>query len=218
MQKKGLLIIISGPSGVGKGSVLKRAREKYDNFKYSVSVTTRDRRDEEVEGVNYYYRSVEQFNKMVANGEFLEHMTLFGNQYGTPVAGVRKNLEDGYDLILEIDTQGALEVKKIFPDCVTVFIVAKSVAIIKERLTGRDSETPEQRRIRLTNALHEFEKAPLYDYIVLNDVLEQCADDVLSIINAEKGKLPSSEVEKFKTINNKKLIDNLLMEANNYDD
>ena len=218
MQNKGLLLVVSGPSGVGKGSVLACARSKYNNFRYSVSVTTRSMRDDEIDGVHYHFRSKEQFDKMVENGEFLEHMKVHDYDYGTPIAGVQKNLADGYDMILEIDTQGASEVKKIFPDCIKVFVVAKKVAIIEERLRDRKTETKESFHTRMKNSLQELKQAMSYDYIIINDKVEQCADDFLAIINVAKGKLPASEVEKFKAKNNKNLIDNLLMEAKKYDD
>lgn len=218
MQNRGLLLVVSGPSGVGKGAVLACARSKYDNFRYSVSVTTRSMRDDEIDGVHYHFKSKEQFEKMVENGEFLEHMKVHGCDYGTPIVGVQKNLADGYDMILEIDTQGASEVKKIFPDCITVFVAAEKVAVIEKRLRGRKSETKESFHTRMKNSLHELRQAISYDYIIINDKVEQCADDFLAIIDVGKGKLPATEVEKFKAKNNKNLIDNLLMEANNYDD
>lgn len=208
MEKKGLLVVVSGPSGAGKGAVLKHARAIYPNFRYSVSVTTREPREGEIDGVNYHFRSVEQFEKMVANGDFLEHKTVHGNYYGTPLVGVQKNLADGYDVVLEIDTQGALEVKKAFPDCVTIFLTAPKLAIVEERLRERETETEEQIHTRMKNSLKELKDATHYDYIVVNDVIEQCALDILSII----------KVEKLKSKYNKNLIDNLLLEANNYDD
>ncbi|MDE6274969.1 MAG: guanylate kinase [Clostridia bacterium] len=208
MEKKGLLIVVSGPSGAGKGTVLAHTTEKYSNIKYSVSVTTRAPREGEVDGVNYFFKSVEQFEKMVANGEFLEHKRVHDNYYGTPLKGVQKHLLDGYDVVLEIDTEGALEVKNVYPEAVMIFITPEKLSTIEERLRGRATESEEQIRIRMKNALKELKQAVFYDYVIVNEDSQQGAKDIISIINAEKCKVK----------NNKKFIDNLLMEANNYDD
>ncbi|MDE6604894.1 MAG: guanylate kinase [Clostridia bacterium] len=200
MEKKGLLIVVSGPSGAGKGTVLAHTTEKYSNLKYSVSVTTRAPRDGEVDGVNYFFKSVEQFKKMVAGGEFLEHKEVHNNYYGTPLAHVQKNLSDGYDVVLEIDTEGALDVKNIYPDCVMIFITPEKFSTIEKRLRGRSTESEEQIQIRIQNAYKELKQAVYYDYIVVNEDAQQAAMDVISIIEAEKCKVK----------NNKKFIDNLI--------
>ncbi|MDE7209043.1 MAG: guanylate kinase [Clostridia bacterium] len=200
MEKKGLLIVVSGPSGAGKGTVLAHTTEKYSNLRYSVSVTTRAPRDGEVDGVNYFFKSVEQFKKMVAGGEFLEHKEVHNNYYGTPLAHVQKNLSDGYDVVLEIDTEGALDVKNIYPDCVMIFITPEKFSTIEKRLRGRSTESEEQIQIRIQNAYKELKQAVYYDYIVVNEDAQQAAMDVISIIEAEKCKVK----------NNKKFIDNLI--------
>ncbi|MDE6211239.1 MAG: guanylate kinase [Clostridia bacterium] len=200
MEKKGLLIVVSGPSGAGKGTVLAHTTEKYSNLKYSVSVTTRAPRDGEADGVNYFFKSVEQFRKMVAGGEFLEHKEVHNNYYGTPLAHVQKNLSDGYDVVLEIDTEGALDVKNIYPDCVMIFITPEKFSTIEKRLRGRSTESEEQIQIRIQNAYKELKQAVYYDYIVVNEDAQQAAMDVISIIEAEKCKVK----------NNKKFIDNLI--------
>ncbi|MDE6372666.1 MAG: guanylate kinase, partial [Clostridia bacterium] len=164
MEKKGLLIVVSGPSGAGKGTVLAHTTAKYSNLKYSVSVTTRAPRDGEVDGINYFFKSVEQFEKMVDGGEFLEHKRVHGNYYGTPLANVQKQLSDGFDVVLEIDTEGALDVKNIYPDCVMIFITPQKRSTIEERLRGRSTESEEQIQIRTQNALKELKQAVFYDY------------------------------------------------------
>ena len=200
MVKKGLLIVVSGPSGAGKGTVLAHTTEKYSNLKYSVSVTTRAPREGEVDGVNYFFKSVEQFKEMVANGEFLEHKEVHNNYYGTPLTNVQKHLSDGYDVVLEIDTEGALEVKNVYPDCVMIFITPEKFTTIEQRLRGRSTESEEQIQIRTQNALKELKQAVFYDYIVVNEDAQQGARDIISIIEAEKCKVK----------NNKKFIDNLI--------
>lgn len=200
MEKKGLLIVVSGPSGAGKGTVLSHTTEKYSNLKYSVSVTTRAPREGEVDGVNYFFKSVEQFKKMVADGEFLEHKEVHNNYYGTPLSNVQKNLSDGYDVVLEIDTEGALDVKNAYPDCVMIFITPEKFSTIEKRLRGRSTESEEQIQIRIQNAYKELKQAVYYDYIVVNEDAQQAAMDVISIIEAEKCKVK----------NNKKFIDNLI--------
>ena len=200
MIKKGLLIVVSGPSGAGKGTVLAHTTEKYSNLKYSVSVTTRAPREGDVDGVNYFFKSVEQFKEMVANGEFLEHKEVHNNYYGTPLTNVQKHLSDGYDVVLEIDTEGALEVKNVYPDCVMIFITPEKFTTIEQRLRGRSTESEEQIQIRTQNALKELKQAVFYDYIVVNEDAQQGAMDIISIIEAEKCKVK----------NNKKFIDNLI--------
>ncbi len=200
MIKKGLLIVVSGPSGAGKGTVLAHTTEKYSNLKYSVSVTTRAPREGEVDGVNYFFKSVEQFKEMVANGEFLEHKEVHNNYYGTPLTNVQKHLSDGYDVVLEIDTEGALEVKNVYPECVMIFITPEKFTTIEQRLRGRSTESEEQIQIRTQNALKELKQAVFYDYIVVNEDAQQGAMDIISIIEAEKCKVK----------NNKKFIDNLI--------
>lgn len=200
MEKKGLLIVVSGPSGAGKGTVLAHTTAKYSNLKYSVSVTTRAPREGEVEGVNYFFKSVEQFEKMVANGEFLEHKEVHNNYYGTPLANVQKHLSDGYDVVLEIDTEGALDVKNVYPDCVMIFITPEKFSTIEKRLRGRSTESEEQIKVRIQNAYKELKQAVFYDYIVVNEDAQRGAMDIISIIEAEKCKVK----------NNKKFIDNLI--------
>ncbi len=200
MQKKGLLIVVSGPSGAGKGTVLAHTIAKYSNLKYSVSVTTRAPRAGEVDGVNYFFKRVKEFEEMIARCEFLEYKRVYDNYYGTPLVNVQKQLDDGYDVVLEIDTEGALDVKNIYPDAVMIFISPAKRSTIEERLRGRSTESEEQIQTRTQSALKEIRQAVFYDYIVVNEDSQKGAMDIIAIIEAEKCKVK----------NNKKFIDNLI--------
>lgn len=200
-EKKGLLIVVSGPSGAGKGTVLAHTIEKYPNLKYSVSVTTRSPRAGEVDGVNYYFKSVEQFEKMLANNAFLEYQKVYDNYYGTPIDKVKEQLSAGFDVVLEIDVKGALDVKNIYPDAVMIFISPTKKSTIEERLRGRSTESEEQLKLRLESAIEEIKQAVFYDYIVVNEDATRGAMDIVSIIEAEKCKVK----------NNKNFIDNLIL-------
>ena len=172
-DKKGLLFVISGPSGVGKGTICKKLLERRKELKLSVSVTTRAPRPGEIEGVNYFFRSEEQFQDMIARDEFLEYMCVFGkNHYGTPKAYVAEQRAQGNDVILEIDVNGALNVKKRCPDAVMIFIAPPSMETLKKRLVGRGTETEEAVERRFAEAVKELAAAGEYDYIVVNDSLD----------------------------------------------
>lgn len=199
-DKRGLLIVVSGPSGAGKGTILAHTIESYPTLKYSVSVTTRKPRKGEKEGVNYYFRTVEEFEKMLAENEFLEHQKVYDNYYGTPVNKVKEQLDNGFDVVLEIDVKGALEVKNKYPDAVMIFISPAKRSTIEERLRGRSTESEEQLKIRTDSAIEEIKQAVFYDYIVVNEDVHHGAMDIIAIIEAEKCKVK----------NNKKFIDNLI--------
>lgn len=199
-NRKGLLIVVSGPSGAGKGTVLAHTVEKYPNLKYSVSVTTRAPRAGEVDGVNYYFKSVDEFNEMLKNDAFLEHQKVYDNFYGTPIDKVKEQLGAGFDVVLEIDVKGALDVKNKYPEAVMIFISPSKRSTIEERLRGRSTESEEQLKLRTDSAIEEIKQAVLYDYIVVNEDAAQGAKDIISIIEAEKCKVK----------NNKKFIDNLI--------
>lgn len=199
-NRKGLLIVVSGPSGAGKGTVLAHTVEKYPNLKYSVSVTTRAPRAGEVDGVNYYFKSVDEFNEMLKNDKFLEHQKVYDNFYGTPIDKVKEQLGAGFDVVLEIDVKGALDVKNKYPEAVMIFISPSKRSTIEERLRGRSTESEEQLKLRTDSAIEEIKQAVLYDYIVVNEDAAQGAMDIISIIEAEKCKVK----------NNKKFIDNLI--------
>ncbi len=185
-NREGLLIVISGPSGVGKGTVCKCLLDNNKNFKVSVSATTRAPRKDEIDGVNYFFKTREEFEKMIENNEFLEYMDVFGtNYYGTPRAYVEEELKAGNDIILEIDVQGAMRVKETFPDAVTVFIAPPSMSTLKTRLIGRGTESQESVDKRFAQAFEELKYIPRYDYVVVNSVLLKAVADVEAIIKSE---------------------------------
>ncbi|OQB25038.1 MAG: Guanylate kinase [Firmicutes bacterium ADurb.Bin182] len=198
--KKGLLIIISGPAGVGKGVVCKGLIERNSNIKMSVSATTRQKRPREVEGISYFFKTPEEFSRMIESGEFLEYMYVFdSNYYGTPKAYVEEELESGTDIILEIDVNGAMRVKQIYPDAISIFIAPPDLGTLKSRLIGRGTETPEALERRFGAALSEISRIGEYDYIVINDVVDKAVGKIESILSAER-----SSVKR-----NKPLIDKL---------
>ena len=183
MNKKGLLLVLSGPSGVGKGTVAAALLEKHDDFCFSVSATTRPIRAGEQEGVNYFYKSVEEFNAMIENNEFLEHMCVFGkNYYGTPRAYVEGKLNDGMNVILDIDVQGAMKVKSNYPEAVLIFIAPPSLTELKNRLVGRATETPEAVERRLAECKTELSYIPRYDYVVVNDDVAAAVESIECIL------------------------------------
>ena len=184
-MKKGRLIVISGPSGVGKGTVVKALMEQDPRLKVSVSATTRPMRPGEIDGVHYYFISNDAFEKMIAQDRFLEYAQYVGNRYGTPEEPVNKMLEAGYDVILEIEVQGGLQVMKRRPDAIAIFIAAPSFEILGERLRGRGDTDEEKVLMRLQQARMEYVIAPQYQYIVVNDRLEDAVSDVRSILRAE---------------------------------
>ena len=186
MKKKGLLIILSGPSGAGKGTVLKEVMKTYKNLAVSVSVTTRAPRAGEVDDVNYHFRTIEQFKELAHNGAFLESECVYGNYYGTLKDEVFGNIEKGKDVVLEIDVKGAFNIIGRYPDAVSIFVCPTSLDELKERLAGRGSETEEALKLRLKAAMGEIKQATKYGYVVVNDDVKECAEDVIAIIKAEK--------------------------------
>ncbi len=183
---RGILIVISGPSGAGKGTICKALLEKHDNIYISVSATTRAPRSGEVEGVNYYFLTKEAFEEKVNNNGFLEYANVHGNFYGTPKVNVEKMLDEGKDVILEIDIQGALQVKENFKEGVFIFILPPSMEELKQRIIKRGSETEESLMTRFKNAYKEINYVSKYNYAVVNDKLEEAVSKVEAIIAAEK--------------------------------
>lgn len=192
-MKKGLLIVISGPSGAGKGTVYNEVVIRRPEIQRSISVTTRAPRKGEVDGVHYYFRTEEQYQKMIANGEFLETAAVYSNYYGTPKAPVYEKLAKGQDVMFEIDTLGAKQIKKIYPDAVTIFIIPPSFEILEKRLRARGTDSEESIRRRLSCAKSELAKYKQFDYIVFNDDLETAIKQTLSIIEAEKSRISRNE-------------------------
>ena len=185
-KKKGLLLVVSGPAGVGKGTVDGALMAKHPEIRMSVSVTTRAPRPGEVEGVHYFFRTKEEFDRMIEEDAFLEYMHVFGmNYYGTPKSFVENARENGNHVILEIDVQGAMKVKAACPDAVLVFIAPPSLKILKDRLVGRGTETQESIDIRTRTALDELKMLAHYDYMVINDVVDEAVGEMEAILTAE---------------------------------
>ena len=177
MNKRGILAIISGFSGAGKGTVVNKLLEK-DNYAVSISATTREPRQGEVDGKNYFFKSRDEFENMIENNQLIEYAEYVGNYYGTPRDYVFKKLEEGYDVILEIEMQGALKVKEKFPETALIFITPPSADELKKRLVGRGTETIEQIDKRMSRAVDECDYMNKYDYIVVNDDLDECVDEI----------------------------------------
>ncbi|WP_346938051.1 guanylate kinase [uncultured Clostridium sp.] len=185
MGSKGQLLVISGPSGAGKGTVCKALIEKNPIW-ISTSCTTRKPREGEVEGVNYFFIDREEFLKSIDKEDFLEYAEVYGNFYGTPKSEVLKMLEEGKDVILEIDIQGALKIKSSYPKGIFIFIMPPSMEELRNRITNRGSETPESLNTRMECAYDEISFASKYDYAVVNDKVEDAVKKIESIIIAEK--------------------------------
>jgi guanylate kinase len=185
MGDSGLLLVLSGPSGVGKGTVCKALRERMPDLVYSVSATTRAPRAGEVEGVNYFFKTKEEFRRMIEQDELLEWAEYVGNYYGTPRLFVEDMLASGRDVILEIEVQGALQVKKKFPQGVFLFLAPPDLAELENRIVGRGTETEETIRHRMEMARQEIELMDQYDYVVVNDVIDCACERIRSIITAE---------------------------------
>lgn len=181
---KGMTFIIAGPSGVGKGSVIKKVFESGRKLYFSVSATTRDPRPGERDGVDYHFISREQFQDWIAQGAFLEHAEFVGNCYGTPKRYVDEAMDRGEDVILDIEVQGAEQIHRLRPEAVRIFLAPPSWAELRRRLIGRGTESEEKVERRLQRSREEFQVARDYDYLVVNDDLDQAAAEVLAIIAA----------------------------------
>ena len=186
MTERGLLIVFSGPSGVGKGTVRQEIFSTPDHkFEYSVSMTTRQRRPGEVDGVDYFFRTREEFEELIKNGQMLEYAEYVGNYYGTPLTYVNETLDKGIDVFLEIEVQGALQVKKKVPDGVFIFLTPPDLDELKDRLVGRGTDSEEVIRQRIERAKEEIALMREYDYAVVNDEVPLAAERVKRIIEAE---------------------------------
>lgn len=184
MESRGSLIVVSGFSGAGKGTLMKELVRRSSRYALSISMTTRDPRPGEVNGVSYFFVTQEEFDRTVAEGGFLEHASYVGHSYGTPKAWVMQQMEQGRDVILEIDAQGAFQIKKIVPDAVLVFIVTPDAECLLHRLQGRGTERMDVISCRIRQAAQEVDEISGYDYVVVNQDLNKCADDLESIIHA----------------------------------
>ena len=184
MDKRGKLLVISGPSGTGKSTVIGRLMERMDDLEFSVSATTRQPRAGETDGVDYFFVTQERFDEMVENDELLEHATFVGNSYGTPRSEVEARLEQGITVILDIEVQGAAQVKSKMPEAVTVFLAPPSLEALEARLRGRGTETEEKIRARLATAEKELLLAPTYDHTVINIDPDQAAEEIRAILES----------------------------------
>lgn len=185
MNKKGILLVVSGFAGAGKGTLVNELLKQFDNYALSISATTRKPRGQEVDGKEYFFKTTEEFEKMIAQGELIEYANYVGNYYGTPKAYVEQQLDAGKDVILEIEIQGALKVKEQFPQVLLLFVTPPSAAILKERLIGRGTETMDVVEKRMQRAAEEAEGLEAYDYIVVNDDLQTCVMQMHNIIQSE---------------------------------
>lgn len=193
LNNKGLLIVISGPSGVGKGTVRKALFEREGhNLVYSISMTTRSPRCGEVNGEDYYFVSKEEFEAQIEKGNLLEYANFVGNYYGTPFDKVEEQLNSGNEVVLEIEVQGAMQVKEKMPEAVFIFIAPPSYNALSDRLHRRGTESEDIIKERLDKAEREIHEAPNYDYIVINDDVDNAADRIMAIIRAEHAKCARS--------------------------
>lgn len=190
-MERGILVVISGFSGAGKGTIMKELIHRYDYF-LSVSATTRNPRTGEEDGKDYYFHTREEFQQMIDNGELVEWAEYVGNYYGTPKKYVEEQLANGRDVLLEIEMQGGMLVKEQFPDALLIFISPPSAKVLKERLTGRGTESPEEIEKRLLRAVEEVKYMKEYDYIIVNDVLEDAINKVNDLIRYDHYKACNS--------------------------
>ena len=188
-MSRGVLAVVSGFSGAGKGTIMKSLMAKYDNYALSVSATTRNPRPGEEDGREYFFRTKEEFEEMIRQDQLIEYAWYVENYYGTPKAYVEEQLSAGRDVILEIEIQGARKIKKKFPEAVLVFVTAPYMEELKERLVGRGTETAAVIHQRLARAAQEAEGIEEYDYLVVNDDLDTCVNEVHGIITSEHLKM-----------------------------
>jgi guanylate kinase len=210
---KGLLIVISAPSGTGKTTLCHMLLKEFKDLEFSISYTTRKPREGEVNGKDYFFVNKETFQKMIDEGDFLEWAEVYGNFYGTSKSQILRALNEGKDILLDIDTQGALNVKENFPEAVLIFILPPSLEELERRLRNRGTDDEETIKKRLRIAREEIKKALLYDYLIINDNLEVAFEKLKSIITAEKCKTERLKDEIQKVVKDESIL-KLIKEAN----
>lgn len=188
-MNSGLLIVVSGPAGVGKGTVVSRARERNKDIIFSISATSRSPRPGEKDGVNYFFVSRDKFLEMIREGALLEWVEYCGNYYGTPKMYIEQELKKGHIVLLEIEVEGAHNVKKQYPDCISVFIIPPTLEELRQRITKRGTEPPEIIEKRMKRAKEELEHLDKYDYVIKNESVEEAAQQLLEIIEKERNRL-----------------------------
>lgn len=188
MSDSGLLIVVSGPSGAGKGTICDALRQRFPKIHYSISMTTRNPRPGEIDGTNYYFTTNEHFEELLTQDAFLEHAKVYDHYYGTPKKYVYQMLQEGKHIMLEIDIQGAMQVKEKYPQCVLIYIVPPSKAVLEARLRGRHTDSDEVIAGRLAKASAELEWIPKYDYLIINDDLDTAIEDAAAVLQAEEKK------------------------------
>lgn len=193
LKKRGLLIVVSGPSGAGKDSVCNLVKESNSNLWISVSCTSRGIRNGEVDGVNYYYLTRDEFEKKIENHDFLEYAIYNDNYYGTPIDKIEEKLNNGFDVVLVIEVEGALKVKKLYPDAVFIFILPPSMEELKNRLIKRGTESPDKILKRFKIAYREINEISKYNYVIVNDDLREAAKKMESIIISERSRVDRIE-------------------------
>ena len=189
INKKGLLLVVSGPSGTGKGTICKDIVAKHEDINLSISATTRNPRVGEVEGKSYFFKTKEEFEAMVDRWEFLEHAMIYDNYYGTPKKAIFDELDMGRDVILEIEMQGAMQIKEVYPQAVFIFVLPPSLQELRNRIVGRGTETEEQIEKRFNSAYDEIKLLGDYDYFIFNNIVEKSAEEILNILEVEKNKV-----------------------------
>ncbi len=188
-KRKGLLVVISGFSGAGKGTLVKKLLSEHENYQLSVSATTRAPRPGEVDGKDYFFVSKSRFEEMIIKQELIEYASYVGNYYGTPKAFVKEALAAGSDVLLEIEIQGALKVRERFPEAILIFVAPPDAETLRSRLLGRGTETPEQVTARLRRAAEESQWMPDYDYLLINDDLEHAAEELHFMIDSQHSRM-----------------------------
>lgn len=213
-KKQGILIIISAPSGAGKGSVISEMRKQNKDLWLSISATSRDMRTNDQEGVTYYFLTKEDFEKKIKEGYFLEYTNYAGNYYGTPKKYIQEHLDQGQDVILEIEIEGAMNVKNLIPEALCIFIMPPSLQELKRRLEKRGTDSKEKILERFKIAYREMNEVTKYNYVVINDKIEVAADKVLSIIKAEKCRV--DRIEEVYLQNEEEYMHEMLLEEKNF--